>query len=85
MITICNADRYIYVRHDGALVVESIFKKQFDGDSDLLLSCVEDNISDTGEAEIIDWPAAIRDYRKAITIKKQENNNKEYRKSSNNT
>lgn len=70
-MTIQDLDAYIYVDRLGRLVVESIVRRYFIGDYDLLLSCVEDNIhhGDDGE-EVIDWNGVEKDY--AETLNKKE-------------
>lgn len=58
-----DACDYITLRSDGAIEYESIFSRHFKGNFKLLLSCIEDNITDD---ETIDWPAVERDYRKEV-------------------
>ena len=58
MFDLDDACNHITLRSDGCISVESVFKKGFDGDYKLLISCVEDNANG-----IIDWPAVETDYR----------------------
>ena len=58
MFDLDDACNHITLRSDGCISVESAFKKGFDGDYKLLISCVEDNANG-----IIDWPAVETDYR----------------------
>lgn len=67
-----DAPEYIYLQ-DGKIVHESIFNKHFDGNLELLLSCVENNIVDDfyeGEiGEYIDWSMIFDDYKAAMEMK----------------
>lgn len=58
-------DRCFTVRRDGCILVSSLHKNEFCGtydEWDLLVSCVEDNITDSGA---IDSVQAARDYETA--------------------
>lgn len=70
--TLERAPEYIYLQN-GAIVHQSIFDKNFDGNLKLLLSVVEDNIIDYATmdthgyiGEKIDWSMVFDDYYTAI-------------------
>ena len=52
--------RYIWMR-DGKIVYDSIFKKEFEGNLNLLLSCIEDNIYE--DDCNINYHQAVMDYK----------------------
>jgi len=52
--------RYIWMR-DGKIVYDSIFKKEFEGNLNLLLSCIEDNIYE--DDCNINYHQSVMDYK----------------------
>jgi hypothetical protein len=54
--------KYVSLRGDGTLVVESVLEKLMETDTARLLACVEDNIIETSEGEQIDYMAALKDF-----------------------
>ena len=55
-----NPSQYIWV-NNGTIVIDSIFDRLFLGNIKLLLSCIEDNMTD----DEIDYFGAIEDYKKS--------------------
>lgn len=64
-----DPSKYIYLQ-SGSIVYQSIFSDKFNGDLDLLLDCIEDNIfvyeSGEDEVEQINYHKAIKDYRESM-------------------
>lgn len=64
------ARRFIHIRrHDGAIVYESVLRREWPGDFDGLIACVGDNIIDahgSGEEDEIDWLNVEKDYATMI-------------------
>jgi len=65
-----DAPEYIYLKADGNLACESIFGNNFDGNLDLLVSIVEDNIYDYVDGERIDWSRVYPEYNMAMGEKR---------------
>jgi len=65
-----DADHFITLNQDGKIVIETIFEKKFDGDLELLFSCIADNImpDDEGNGEHIDWSMVYSDYNTIIEV-----------------
>lgn len=62
-------DAYIKIHIDnyGSIVCDSVFEREFEGDIDLLIACIEDNIyEDDNGYEVIDWELVFRDYADAL-------------------
>jgi hypothetical protein len=73
MITADMLERYVYLRDDGALVVQSMLDKTMAFEQrNLLLSCVEDNIWCGRDGERIDYEGAIRDFYEIIEARKEK-------------
>lgn len=53
-----DIERYVSLRDDGVLVVESMFRKIAGADERRWISCVEDNIVN----ETIDYEGAVKDF-----------------------
>lgn len=62
-MVIDDACNYIHINSSGIIVYQSIFQKEFDGDFELLMSLIEDNIYiDNHRAEYINWQNVIKQY-----------------------
>ena len=61
--TLEDANEFITLNTEGPIVIQTVFKKRFDGKLELLLSCVENHIllNDYNE-EYIDWSMVYSDY-----------------------
>jgi hypothetical protein len=57
-----NPSQYAWVNNKSQLVIDSIFNREFTGNIDLLLACVEDHMTDTE----INYVEAIKDYHETM-------------------
>lgn len=55
-----NPSQYVWL-NNGQLTIDSMFNKYFLGNKNLLLACIEDNMTDTE----INYYEAINDYRES--------------------
>jgi len=67
-MNIDDLDAYISVNRQGQIVVESIVKRDFIGNYDVMMSCVEDNIVPCVVREGIDWNGVRQDYKAAMEM-----------------